>query len=107
MRLRPWGRGMRSSWDILVGPALRVYCCGPAYHIGGDAVPHIAILYVLLDVVYQQGVAMWLRLQVYVAPAPFAPHCGWGHPALDAAMDQLDFWRELAALAYYWLRGWL
>ncbi|KAI8473414.1 MAG: DUF218 domain-containing protein [Monoraphidium minutum] len=44
---------------------------------------------------------------LYVAAAPFAGHAGYWPPALDAAADQLDFWRELTALAYYWARGWL
>jgi uncharacterized SAM-binding protein YcdF (DUF218 family) len=47
------------------------------------------------------------QYRLYVAPAPFAPHHGYGHAWLDAAADQADFWRELAALAYYWARGWL
>jgi hypothetical protein len=48
-----------------------------------------------------------LLLQLYTAQAPFAGHCGYGHWWLDAFMDQVDFWRELAALGYYGLRGWL
>jgi len=51
-----------------------------------------------------QGGAIGYRL--YVAAAPFAGHRGYG-AVLDAAADQFDFWRELAALAWYWLRGWL
>jgi hypothetical protein len=43
---------------------------------------------------------------LYVADAPFAGHAGYG-PALDALADQWDFWRELAALAWYWARGYL
>lgn len=46
-------------------------------------------------------------LQLYVAAAPFAPHCGYGSRLLDAAADQLDFWRELAAIAWYAAKGWL
>ncbi|KAF6251770.1 DUF218 domain-containing protein [Scenedesmus sp. NREL 46B-D3] len=48
-----------------------------------------------------------MDLQVYVAAAPFAGHCGYGHWLLDAAMDQVDFWRDVVALGYYGLRGWL
>lgn len=44
--------------------------------------------------------------ELYVADAPFAGHRGYG-PVLDALADQWDFWRELAALVYYWARGWL
>ena len=39
--------------------------------------------------------------RLYVADAPFAGHHGYGR-ALDALADQWDFWRELAALGYYW-----
>lgn len=46
-------------------------------------------------------------MQLYVAAAPFAGHHGYGHWLLDAAMDQVDFWRELAAVAWYGMRGWL
>jgi hypothetical protein len=45
--------------------------------------------------------------QLYVAAAPFAGHCGYGFWLLDVAADQLDFWRELAAIAWYAMRGWL
>jgi uncharacterized SAM-binding protein YcdF (DUF218 family) len=44
--------------------------------------------------------------RLYVAAAPLAGHRGYGAP-LDALADQWDFWRELAALGYYGLRGWL
>ncbi|KAF8067143.1 hypothetical protein HT031_002190 [Scenedesmus sp. PABB004] len=47
------------------------------------------------------------RVALCVAAAPVARHAGYGHAALDAAADQLDFWRELAALAWYGARGWL
>jgi hypothetical protein len=46
-------------------------------------------------------------LQLYTAKAPFAGHHGYGHWLLDGVMDQIDFWRELAALGWYGLRGWL
>lgn len=48
-----------------------------------------------------------LSIQLYTAKAPFAGHCGYGHWLLDGLMDQVDFWRELAALGYYGVRGWL
>lgn len=49
-------------------------------------------------------------LQVYVAPAPFAAHVGYGPPILGAAVvdrlvDWLDFVRELAAIALYVCKG--
>jgi hypothetical protein len=50
---------------------------------------------------------LFLLLQLYTAHAPFAGHHGYGHWLLDGLMDQLDFWRELAALGWYGLRGWL
>lgn len=31
---------------------------------------------------------------------PFMGHQGWGW-GLDPIMDHVDFWRELAAIAYY------
>lgn len=43
----------------------------------------------------------------FVAPAPCAGHAGYGPALLDAAADQWDWWREVAAVAYYWVRGWL
>lgn len=46
-------------------------------------------------------------LQLYMAAAPFSGHCGYGHWLLDAAMDQVDFWRDVGAIGYYHLRGWL
>lgn len=46
-------------------------------------------------------------MQVFVAQAPFAPHCGWGSRQLDAWLDLYDFLRELAAIVYYWARGWI
>jgi hypothetical protein len=46
-------------------------------------------------------------LQVYVARAPCAPHQGYGHWLADAWLDYWDFFRELAATAYYYARGWL
>ncbi|WIA12582.1 hypothetical protein OEZ85_006239 [Tetradesmus obliquus] len=48
-----------------------------------------------------------MDVQLYVAAAPFAGHCGYGHWLLDAAMDQVDFWRDVGALGYYRLRSWL
>eukprot|EP00879_Flechtneria_rotunda_P015661 GHRR01016383.1.p1 GENE.GHRR01016383.1~~GHRR01016383.1.p1 ORF type:complete len:250 (+),score=61.10 GHRR01016383.1:329-1078(+) len=48
-----------------------------------------------------------MDVQFYVAKAPFAGHCGYGHWLIDSAMDQWDFWRELGAIAYYAARGWL
>lgn len=50
---------------------------------------------------------LYFMLQLYVAEAPFAGHHGYGSALLDCAMDQLDFWRELAAIAWYWVRGYL
>lgn len=44
--------------------------------------------------------------RLYVADAPFAGHRGYGRVP-DALADQWDFWRELAALGYYWIRGYL
>lgn len=44
-------------------------------------------------------------LQLYVADAPFAGHHGYG--VLDPLVDQVDFWRELGALALYKVRGYL
>lgn len=48
-----------------------------------------------------------LPSQLYTAKAPFAGHCGYGHKVLDVIADQVDFWREVAALGWYGLRGWL
>jgi uncharacterized SAM-binding protein YcdF (DUF218 family) len=46
--------------------------------------------------------------RVYVAEVPFTGHRGWGGgPLLNHAIDQLDFWREIAALVYYWLKGYI
>lgn len=47
------------------------------------------------------------QYELFVAAAPFAGHHGYGCAALDAAADAWDFARELAALAWYALRGWL
>ena len=44
--------------------------------------------------------------QLYMANAPFAGHRGYGC-LLDVVADQWDCWRELAALAWYALCGYL
>jgi hypothetical protein len=46
-------------------------------------------------------------VQVYVAHSPFAPHTGYGPALVNTLVDQYDFYRELAAVALYAVKGWL
>lgn len=45
--------------------------------------------------------------KLYVAAAPFAGHRGYGCGVLDLLADYWDFFREIAAISWYGLRGWL
>lgn len=47
-------------------------------------------------------------LRLYVAAAPFDGHRGYPFPPLvDSLADLWDFAREVAAVCWYWARGWL
>lgn len=90
---------------------------------GGDAAPLPGLCVVLVTSPFHQarahrtfaralaqrgiplgdGPGAW---QLYVAGTPFTGHSDYG-AALDAAADQWDWWREVAALCWYAARGWL
>jgi hypothetical protein len=46
-------------------------------------------------------------VQLYVAHSPFAPHSGYGPWLPNTLVDQWDWYREVAALALYAVKGWL
>jgi hypothetical protein len=46
-------------------------------------------------------------VQVYVAPAPFAGHQSFRLQPLNVALDYWDYVRELAALVYYKMMGYI
>ena len=45
--------------------------------------------------------------QVYMAPAPYAPHTGYGSAVLDRLVDWVDLVREAAAIAWYKYKGYI
>ena len=46
--------------------------------------------------------------RLYVARAPFVAHAGYdGGPLRNAAVDVWDWARELAAMVYYWGKGYV
>ncbi len=46
-------------------------------------------------------------VRVFVERVPFVGHKGYGLPLLDAAVDLWDWLREVAAIAWYKLRGFI
>jgi hypothetical protein len=60
-----------------------------------------------VDIAWHPPITLCAPMQLFVADAPCAGHHGYHNRMLDALMDQWDFWREVLALAYYYVRGWL